>query len=69
MSKSEQDKKLKQNKVQGLYRKIKQQKREDKNDNKIGTVIVSVCVFIVFILFVMHLLFNSGVRFAQHWGI
>ena len=69
MSQSEQDKNQKQNRVQGLYRRIKQQNREDKNENKVGAVIVSVCVFIVFILYVMSALFDSGVRIAQHWGI
>ena len=68
MSQNEQDKKLKQNKVQGLYRKIKQQNREDKNTSKIGAFIVSICVFIMSLLFVMHVLFNAGVRFAQFWG-
>jgi hypothetical protein len=64
----EQDKKQRQNKAQGLYRKIKQQKRADKNDNKMGAVIVSICVLIMSLIFVMNALFDSGVRFAQFWG-
>ncbi|WHY77187.1 hypothetical protein QNH20_24430 [Neobacillus sp. WH10] len=69
MFQNQQDKKLRQNKVQGLYKKIKQQNREDKNTSKIGAFIVSISVFIMFLLYVMHVLFNSGVRFAQFWGI
>jgi hypothetical protein len=67
MSQNNQDKKQKQIKVQGLYREIKQN-RDDKNDNKIGAVIVSVCVFIIFLVFVMGALFDSGIRFGQFFG-
>ena len=68
MSQPEQDKNRKQKKVQGLYRRIKQQNRENKNDNKIGAVIVSICVFIMILLLVMDSLFDAGFRFAQFWG-
>lgn len=55
----------KQKKVQGYYRKIKQQNNDDKYNNKIGSVIVSICVLIMFLLFVMDALFDAGFRFAQ----
>ncbi|MCH7321600.1 hypothetical protein LZ480_06800 [Solibacillus sp. MA9] len=47
MSQKKQDKIQKQLKVQGIYRKVKQQSRgvkDDKNDNKIGVIIVNICV-------------------------
>lgn len=55
----------KQKKVQDLYRKIKQQNRDD---NKIGRVVVNVCVFIIFLILVMNALFDAGFWFAQFWG-
>ncbi|MEI2356713.1 hypothetical protein [Mesobacillus zeae] len=48
----------KQKKVQSLYRKIKQQNREDKNDNKIGAVIVSICLILLFLLYVLNAIFD-----------
>lgn len=47
-------------KVQGLYRKIKQQRKEDedKNDNKIGIVIVDICV----VLGILVLLLNAFIK-------
>ncbi|MGE8001806.1 hypothetical protein ACQKOF_24950 [Lysinibacillus sp. NPDC093190] len=47
-----------QKKVQGLYRKIKQQRKEDKNDNKIGIVIVNICV----VLAILGLILNAFIK-------
>jgi hypothetical protein len=59
MYKDGQNKNLKQNKVQGKYRKIKQQIREDNNDkNKIGAVIVSIFLFILLLLYVLNAIFD-----------
>lgn len=58
----------KQKKVQSYYRKIKQQNNDDKYNNKIGSLIVSISVLIMFLLFVMDALFDAGFRFAQFWG-
>ncbi|MGN7402388.1 hypothetical protein ACTHO0_21260 [Cytobacillus praedii] len=52
------DKKLKQEKVQGIYRRIKQQKSEGINDKKIGAVIVSICVFIWLLLLILNAFFD-----------
>lgn len=49
---------LKKNKVQGIYRKIKQQNREAQNDNKIGTATVSICLFILLLLYVLNAIFD-----------
>ncbi len=55
-----------QKKVQGLYRKIKQQRREDMdhmndysdmddlNDNKIGIIIVRICVVLGILVLVLN---------------
>ncbi|MFB6469415.1 hypothetical protein ACE38V_22020 [Cytobacillus sp. Hz8] len=58
MSEDEQNKNLKQKKVQSLYRKIKQQKKEEENVSRIGAIIVSICVFIVILLFVLNAIFD-----------
>lgn len=47
-----------QKKVQGLYRKTKQQHKEDKYDNKIGIVIVNICV----VLGVLVLILNTFIK-------
>jgi hypothetical protein len=56
MSQNKQEKIQKQKKVQGVYRKIKQQSRgdKDKNDNKIGVVIVNICVVLGILLLVLN---------------
>lgn len=58
MCKDGQNKNQKQNKVQGIYRKTKRQNREDKNDNKIGAVIVSICVFLWLLVLVLNAIFD-----------
>lgn len=58
MSQKKQDKIQKQKKVQGIYRKIKQQSRGDKNDNKIGVIIVNICV----VLAILALLLNAFIK-------
>lgn len=56
----EQDKKQKQNKAQGLYRRrIKKQNREGENGSKIENTIVSVCAFIMFVILVLNGLFKG----------
>ncbi|WP_071396286.1 hypothetical protein [Bacillus tuaregi] len=66
MSQNEQDKKQKQKKIQGLYRKTKQQRREntdymydysgmdDSGDNKIGKIVVSICVVLGIIVIILN---------------
>lgn len=63
---SQNDKIQKQKKVQGLYRKTKQQFRENKDymndyngmddsgDNKIGKVVVSICVVLGIIIIILN---------------
>lgn len=58
MSKIKQDKIQMQRKVQGLYREIKQQLKEEKNNNKIGIVIVDICV----VLGILILLLNAFIK-------
>ncbi|WHY77312.1 hypothetical protein QNH20_25105 [Neobacillus sp. WH10] len=58
MGKDRQLNNLKKNKVQGIYRKIKQQNREAQNDNKIGTATVSICLFILLLLYVLNAIFD-----------
>jgi hypothetical protein len=58
MYKDSQNKNQKHNKVQGIYRKIKQQNGEDKSVNKIGAVIVSICVFSWLLLLVLNAIFD-----------
>jgi len=68
--KDDHNKSQKQNKVQGIYRRIKHQDKEDKNENKIWAVIVSICFIIMFLLLVIDAMFDSGVWgwVKQHWG-
>lgn len=47
-----------QRKVQGLYREIKQQRKEEKNNNKIGIIIVDICV----VLGILILLLNAFIK-------
>ena len=60
MNQNKQDKIQMQKKVQALYRKIKQQRKEDedKYDNKIGIVIVNICV----VLGILVLLLNAFIK-------
>lgn len=61
----EQDKKYKQIKIQGVYRKIKKQEREDKldidkekNNNNIGAFIAYFFVFLWIILLILNAIFD-----------
>ena len=47
-----------QRKVQGLYREIKQQRKEEKNNSKIRIVIVDICV----VLGILILLLNAFIK-------
>ncbi|MBT2738364.1 hypothetical protein [Bacillus sp. ISL-7] len=58
MGKDRQLNNQKKNKVQGIYRKIKQQNSEPQNDNKIGTAIVGTCLFILLLLYVLNAIFD-----------
>lgn len=61
MSQKKHDKIQKQLKVQGIYRKIKQQSRgdkDDKNDNKTGIIIVNICV----VLAILALILNAFIK-------
>jgi len=42
-----------QKKVQGLYRKTKQQRKEDEDDNKIGIVIVNICAVLGILVLIL----------------
>jgi len=48
----------KKNKVQGIYRKIKQQNSEAQNENKIAAAIISICLFILLLLYVLNAIFD-----------
>jgi len=66
LSQNKRDKIQKQKKVQGLYRKTKQQRREntdymndysgmdDSGDNKIGKIVVSICVVLGIIIIILN---------------
>ncbi|NHC43538.1 hypothetical protein G6549_27230 [Bacillus sp. MM2020_1] len=58
MGKDRQYNNQEKNKVQGIYRKIKQQNREAQNDNKIGAAIISICLFILLLLYVLNAIFD-----------
>lgn len=58
MSKNKQNKIQMQRKVQGLYREIKQQRKEEKNNSKIRIVIVDICV----VLGILILLLNAFIK-------
>ena len=58
MSKNKQEKIQLQRKVQGLYREIKQQRNEEKNNSKIRIVIVDICV----VLGIIILLLNAFIK-------
>ena len=47
-----------QRKVQGLYREIKQQRKEEKNNSKIRIVVVDICV----VLGILILLLNAFIK-------
>ena len=53
MSQNKQDKIQMQKKVQGLYRKTKQQRKEDEDDNKIGIVIVNICAVLGILVLIL----------------
>ncbi|MDM5249695.1 hypothetical protein [Lysinibacillus sp. G4S2] len=53
MSQNKQDKIQMQKKVQGLYRKTKQQRKEDEDDNKIGIVIVNICTVLGILVLIL----------------
>ncbi|MCI1591875.1 hypothetical protein [Heyndrickxia oleronia] len=52
------DKKQKKNKVQRIYRSIKQRKQEEKYDGKIGTLVVSISIFLWFLLIILNAIFD-----------
>jgi hypothetical protein len=52
------NKKLKQKKVQAIYRWTKQQNSERKGEKKVGAFIVSICVFIWLLLLVLNAIFD-----------
>ncbi|ATP40356.1 hypothetical protein CSE16_10030 [Solibacillus sp. R5-41] len=61
MSPKKQDKIQKQLKVQGIYRKVKQQSRgdkDDKNDNKISVIIVNICVVLAILALILNAFFK-----------
>ncbi|MBM7665936.1 hypothetical protein JOC25_002429 [Solibacillus kalamii] len=58
MSKNKQNKIQMQRKVQGLYREIKQQRKEEKNNSKIRIVVVDICV----VLGILILLLNAFIK-------
>ena len=58
MSKNKQNKIQMQRKVQGLYREIKQQRKEEKYNSKIRIVIVDICV----VLGILILLLNAFIK-------
>lgn len=58
MSQNKQDKIQVQKKVQGLYRKIKQQRKGDENNNKISIFIVNICV----VLAILALILNAFIK-------
>lgn len=62
LSQNKRDKIQMQKKVQGLYRKIKKQRREDMDDlvdNKIAIIIVRICVVIGIIGLVLNALIKD----------
>lgn len=62
MNQKKQDKIQKQLKVQGIYRKVKQQSRrdkDDKNDNKTGVIIVNICVVLAILALIVKVFYRE----------
>lgn len=66
---NKQDKNQKLRKVQGLYRK-KRQKNTEADDKMgiLGTTIVTICLILFSIFFIMSVLFDMGVSVPEIFG-
>jgi hypothetical protein len=65
---NKQDKNQKLRKVQSLYRKKKHKNKTEGNVNKIGTVVVSICIILFFFFFITSVLFDIGVPLLGIFG-
>ncbi|AYV66315.1 MULTISPECIES: hypothetical protein [Niallia] len=69
MKRDKEEKLQKQKMVQELYRERVKQKSKDKNDNRIGKLIVNLCIVVFFVCTIMAILFDWGVKVPQFFGI
>lgn len=69
MNQHKEEKLEKQKIVQELYRERVQQKREAKNDNRVGKAFVNLCIVMFLVFTVMGILFDWGVKVPRIFGI
>jgi hypothetical protein len=69
MNQDKEEKLQKQKKVQELYRERVQQKREGKDDNRIGKAFVNLCIVLFFVFTIMGILFDWGVHVPRIFGV
>lgn len=69
MNQDKEEKLQKQKMVQELYRERVQQKREGKDDNRIGKVFVNLCIVLFFVFTIMGILFDWGVHVPRIFGV
>lgn len=69
MNQDKEEKLQKQKMVQELYRERVQQKREGKDDNRIGKAFVDLCIVLFFVFTIMGILFDWGVHVPRIFGV
>ncbi len=69
MNQDKEEKLQKQKMVQELYRERVQQKREGKDDNRIGKAFVNLCIVLFFVFTIMGILFDWGVHVPRIFGV
>lgn len=69
MNQDKEEKLQKQKMVQELYRERVQQKRDGKDDNRIGKAFVNLCIVLFFVFTIMGILFDWGVHVPRIFGV
>lgn len=69
MNQDKEEKLQKQKIVQELYRERVQQKRDGKDDNRIGKAFVNLCIVLFFVFTIMGILFDWGVHVPRIFGV
>lgn len=69
MNQDKEEKLQKQKMVQELYRERVQQKRDGKDDNRIGKAFVDLCIVLFFVFTIMGILFDWGVHVPRIFGV
>jgi hypothetical protein len=71
MSPHKQNKNQKLQRVQSLYIKKKQEQKTEIKDYKVGifgSIVVTICLILFFIFFIMSVLFDMGVSVPEIFG-